>query len=149
MEVIRGLGALRAPSRAAGQARGVGGFCVPQARTAASSATAGVEGASGAEEVGLAGMLALQEMPDRDVADRAARRRGQDLLAALAAMQRAMLGLGDGDGARLEQLAAGVPRADDPALRDVVAAIALRARIEAARLAMRSEDDLRDSIESS
>ena len=149
MEVIRGLGALRAPSRAAGQARGVGGFRVPQARTAASSATVGLEGASGAEEVGLAGMLALQEMPDRDVADRAARRRGQDLLAALAAMQRAMLGLGDGDGARLEQLAAGVPRADDPALRDVVAAIALRARIEAARLSMRSESNSPNTIESS
>lgn len=143
MEVIRGVAAMRAPSRAAGEARGVGGFRLPQARTAATSPAAAVA------EVGLAGMLALQEMPDRDVADREARRRGQDLLVALAEMQRAMLGLGDGDAARLEQLAARVPMAGDAGLRAVVAAITLRARIEAARLSMRSAGNSSESIESS
>ena len=149
MEVIRGVGAVPAQLGATRQARGPSGFRVPQARTAATSATVGLEGASGVEEVGLAGMLALQEMPARDAADRDARRRGKDLLSALAEIQRAMLGVGVGDPARLEQLAVGVPRADDPALRDMVAAIALRARIEAARLSMRSESNSRNTIESS
>ena len=62
-------------------------------------------------------------------------------MAALAEMQRAMLGMAGGDAAGLERLAANVPVAGDPVLREVVAAIALRARVEAARLAMRPAID--------
>jgi hypothetical protein len=87
-------------------------------------------------ETSLAGLLAMQEALDGGPArDRAARRRGLDLLAELAALQRDLL---DGDPgaarlARLAGLAAGVPDAADPRLREAVAAIALRARVEAAR----------------
>lgn len=151
MTVINGVGGVRAPSNGTRPARGPSGFRVAQAQTAATGPAAGVE------EIGLAGMLALQELPDRDVADREARRRGQDLLAALAEMQQAMLGLGlglgqglgQGDPARLTRLTAHVPTAADPALRDVVAAIALRARIEAARHSRRFEDDSGKTIETS
>ncbi len=143
MEVIRGVGPTAGPAGTTRQARGASGFRVPQARTMAAGR------ASGVEAVELAGMLVLQELPDRDAVDREARRRGQDLLAALAEMQQAILGAGEGDAARLEQLAATVPVAGDPGLRAVVAAIALRARIEAARLSMQSQRDSQDSIESS
>jgi hypothetical protein len=57
------------------------------------------------------------------------------LLAELAALQREVLA-GAPDAARLARLtgmAAEVPEAADPRLRDAVAAIALRARVEAAR----------------
>lgn len=143
MVLIRGLGPVPAPASGVRPVRAPSSFRLPSARSAAAGPAAGVE------EVGLAGMLALQELPDWAAADRDARRRGQDLLTALAEMQRAMLGLGDGDPARLERLAASAPMAADPGLRDVVAAIALRARIEAARLCVSPEDDSRNSIESS
>ncbi|MBN8890954.1 MAG: hypothetical protein J0H91_11760, partial [Rhodospirillales bacterium] len=92
--------------------------------------------------VSLAGMLALQEMEEGEVRDRAARRRGQDLLAQLAGLQRALLAA-SGPGAaeasagaalhRLSTLAEAVPQAADPRLRQAVAAIVLRSRVELAR----------------
>lgn len=85
-----------------------------------------------AEAIGLPGMLLLQEQPD--TADRQARRRGQDILAALAELQRALLGDGAVDAARLTALVANLPQAADPALRAAVQAIALRARIEVAHI---------------
>ncbi|MCC6719734.1 MAG: hypothetical protein IT555_17770 [Acetobacteraceae bacterium] len=127
MVVIRGVGAAGPVGADGRQARAAGGFRLPQARPAAAGLAAGVE------EVGLAGMLALQEMPERESADRQARKRGRDLLAALTAMQRGMLGLDGGDAGELARLAADVPAADDPGLRAAVDAIALRARIELAR----------------
>ena len=126
-DAIRGVAAAQAAAGAPRQMRGPSGFRVPQARAAATGPAPGVE------EVGLAGMLALQEVPDPELADREARRRGLDILVALAELQRALLGPGGADPARLAALAAAVPQADDPALRAVVAAITLRARIEAAR----------------
>jgi len=126
-EAIRGVATGQAVAGAARQTRGPSGFRVPQTRATA------VGLAHGVEEVGLAGMLALQELPDPALADREARRRGQDILAALAALQRALLGPGGADAGELAALATAVPQADDPALRAVVAAITLRARIEAAR----------------
>jgi len=126
-EAIRGVATGQAVAGAARQTRGLSGFRVPQTRATA------VGLAHGVEEVGLAGMLALQELPDPALADREARRRGQDILAALAALQRALLGPGGADAGELAALATAVPQADDPALRAVVAAITLRARIEAAR----------------
>jgi hypothetical protein len=87
-------------------------------------------------EASLAGLLALQEEAGGgDVRDRAARRRGRDLLGELAALQRDLLAGAPGAD-RLERLAAmaeSLPEAADPRLRDAVAAIALRARVEAAR----------------
>ncbi len=89
----------------------------------------------------MGGMLALQEMPGEEVADREARRRGHDLLEALAAMQRGLLGLEGADPRRLARLAEAVPAASDPGLREAVAAIALRARIEAVRAEMARQGD--------
>ena len=69
------------------------------------------------------------------VADREARRHGHDMLAALAELQRALLGGGD-DGAalqRLAELAAAVPHATDPRLAAMISAIVLRVRVELAR----------------
>jgi len=142
-EAIRGVTAGQAVAGAPRQMRGPSGFRVPQARTAAAGPAPGVE------EVGLAGMLALQELPDPALADREARRRGHDILAALAELQRAMLGPGEADTAGLVALAAAVPQADDPALRAIMAAITLRARIEAARHCVARAGKSTDSIESS
>ena len=82
-----------------------------------------------------ASMLALQEFGSESVTDREARRHGKDMLAALAALQRALLGGGDDTVAlqRLTQLTAAVACADDPRLAALVAAIVVRARVELAR----------------
>jgi len=87
-------------------------------------------------EASAAGLLTLQEdAAPGDVRDRAARRRGYDLLAELAALQRELLAGDPGADrlARLAVLAEQVPDATDPRLRDALAAIALRARVEVAR----------------
>ena len=87
-------------------------------------------------ETSLTGLLALQEEVDGGpVRDREARRRGRDLLAELAALQRDLLSGGPGSArlARLVDLADAVPEAADPRLREAVSAIVLRARVEAAR----------------
>ncbi len=83
----------------------------------------------------LAGLLALQEHSASRARDRAARRRGEDLLALLAALHHALLA-GTSASELLHQLAAltkGAPLAADPHLAGVVAALVLRARIEIAR----------------
>lgn len=106
---------------------GGGGFSVGGSTPAGTPAS--VAGAS------LSGLLALQEAGGDSVQDRAARRHGHDLLAELSALQRDILS-GPPDPARLSHLstlAANMPDAADPALRDIVAEIALRARIEIAR----------------
>jgi len=107
-EAIRGVATGQAVAGAARQTRGPSGFRVPQTRATA------VGLAHGVEEVGLAGMLALQELPDPALADREARRRGQDILAALAALQRALLGPGGADAGELAALATAVPRPTTP-----------------------------------
>lgn len=130
--MIRGVGG-PAPVVGGGRAaRGGGGaFRVPdRAQGAEASAVAP------AMAVGLSAMLALQEMPDPTVGDREARRHGQALLDELSALQRSMLAGGAPDPGRLARLAAAVPSATDPRLRETVAAIALRARIELARAEM-------------
>lgn len=106
------------------------GFHLPLQQPAGPAATAP------AAEVALSGMLALQELEQGEVQDREARRRGQDLLTELAALQRAVLAGPGADTASLHRLAAlaqSVPQAADPRLRQVVAAIALRSRVELAR----------------
>jgi hypothetical protein len=126
----------RAGPRAA--ARG-GGFSV--ADSGATPASVGTNEAEHVAEASLGVLLALQEAATGggDVRDRAARRRGHDLLAELAALQRAVLAGDPGEDrlSRLADLAEQVPEAADPRLRDVLAAIALRARVEVARYASR------------
>jgi hypothetical protein len=80
-------------------------------------------------------MLTLQELGGETIQDREARQHGQDMLAALADLQRALLSPG-GDAAvlaRLAELAASVPRATDRRLAAMVSAIMVRVRVELAR----------------
>jgi hypothetical protein len=83
----------------------------------------------------LAGLLALQETLPDAARDRAARRHGRDMLAALAGLQRALLGGGDAAAAleRLAGLVGNMAPAADPALATVLAALTLRCRVELAR----------------
>jgi hypothetical protein len=117
-----------APRKAAAKSR----FAVPHdaaAETAAPAESAAIGG--------LEAILLLQEASDASVADREARRHGRDLLAALAALQRAILAAGGETGAVLAHLATlaeiSPMEARDPALRAVVAAVVLRAKVELAR----------------
>lgn len=107
------------------------GFSVPDPAPAETASVPAGELAP----VALGGMIALQELGDECAEDRAARRRGHALLAALAALQRALLTeAGDPEPlARLAGLAEQVPAAADPRLREAVAAIVLRARVELAK----------------
>ena len=110
-------------------AQAAGGFSL-------SAGTPSGTNAAAAAPVSLGAMLALQEAGAEPARDRAARRHGQAMLQLLAALQRAMLQGEGGDEAelaRLASLSAEVPVASDPALRQVVAAIALRASVELAR----------------
>ena len=70
--------------------------------------------------------------------EREARRRGQGLLAALAALQRDLLSGGDGSEAlqRLADLTATAADPDDRQLGAILNAITLRARVELARRGM-------------
>ncbi len=85
--------------------------------------------------VSLSGMLALQELETEPVEDRTARRRGQDMLAVLAALQRALLaGVADsGALERLAELTRGLPEPRDPRLRAVLDALMVRVHVELAR----------------
>ncbi len=107
------------------------GFFVP-----AETAGPGRAGAAAAPAAtSLDSMLALQEADIETVEDREARRHGHDMLAALAELQRALLGGGGDDAAlqRLGDLAASVRHATDPRLAAMVSAIGLRVRVELAR----------------
>jgi hypothetical protein len=117
----------RASSRAATRS----GFSVPLQPAAAGMATAANEVVAPA----LASMLTLQELGGETIQDREARRHGQDMLAALADLQRALLLPADDAGvlARLAELAASVPRATDRRLAAMVSAILIRVRVELAR----------------
>ena len=117
------------------------GFTVPAAAARAASGRAG--GASAVTDAGA--MLALQEEVGRDAdrpgesADREARRHGQDILEALAALQKDLLKGGPGgDLSRLTALAGMMPAAHDPVLARVLSSIRLRAQLEILRLSPRS-----------
>ena len=135
MDPINGIGptGIVGAAQARGRARGTG-FRMADGLAAPAAGPAGE--AEEVAEASLAGLLALQEELDGGtVRDRGARRRGRDLLEELAALQRDLLS-GAPDPARLARLAGmadTVPEAADPRLRDVVNAIVLRARVEAAR----------------
>lgn len=133
MTVLDGIGPIVPAARgpASVPVRG-GGFAVPSGRGEAAASPAA---AADVSEVTLGGMLALQEAESGSVRDREARRRGQEMLAELLRLQRGLLeGRRDLAALRhLAELAADVPEAADPALRQAVADVALRARIELAR----------------
>jgi hypothetical protein len=108
-----------------------GAFAVPTE----SSATGHAEAATETEEIALTSMLSLQEFGGDAAADREASRRGEDMLSALAELQRALLGGVDTVETmrRLAELAAAVPRAANPQLAALVSAISIRVRVELAR----------------
>ena len=132
MTGIDGIGRATPTRSSAGVKRPrTAGFAVP----AESPTTGHAEAATQTEEIGLTSMLSLQEFGGDAATDREASRRGEDMLSALAELQRALL-----DGVdtvetmqRLAELAAAVPRAADPRLAALVSAINIRVRVELAR----------------
>jgi hypothetical protein len=128
---IEGIGGPAAPRTPTRTATAKPGFFVPPEpagtdQTAAAAAPLATSPGS---------MLTLQELGGETPADRQARRHGQDMLAALAELQRALLGDSDNTQAlqRLTDLAAAVPLAADRRLAAMVSAIVVRVRVELAR----------------
>jgi hypothetical protein len=113
------------------QVRSSQSFIAPEEAAADQPVTSSAE----TQETSLATMLALQELNGEAVEDRQARRRGQDMLALLARLQRDLLAGADDATSlqRLAQLAAVAPAATDPRLAAAVAAIVLRVQVELAR----------------
>ncbi len=113
------------------------GFVVPSDAGGAPPAGVGAPSPiARAAPVGAALMLALQEDVTAGTGDREARQHAHQLLAALADLQRALLSGGGGDALqRLSLLAEQASQATDPTLRQVVASIRLRARLELGRAA--------------
>jgi hypothetical protein len=128
IEGVGRLGVSRLGAR--GTVRTSAGFAVPGDLAVASHAAG-----EAAPTAALGSMLTLQELGGEAAEDREARRHGQDLLAALAGLQRALLTSGDDTAAlqRLAELAAVVPRAADRRLAAMVSAIIVRVRVELAR----------------
>ncbi|WP_135470122.1 flagellar assembly protein FliX [Crenalkalicoccus roseus] len=131
---MRGIGSVGAPTGPAarrGGRLGARGFGVAAEGAPAAQAA---YGATGVAALSGAGLLALQAMEDPAARDAAARRRAEAMLDELRDLQ---LGLLDGaaEMGRLRRLAALRVGEDgaDPALREVVQGIALRAAVELAR----------------
>ena len=117
----------RAVSRAASRS----GFMMPPEPADTSQAAAVAETSA----MSPASMLSLQEVGGETVEDREARRHGNDMLAALGDLQRALLTSGGDAGAlqRLMQLSASETRATDPRLAALISAIVVRVRVELTR----------------
>ena len=90
--------------------------------------------AAPAAPASLAGLLAMQETASTEAADHAARRHGEAIMRDLQSLQLALLRGGAGAARPLASLARDAPSAADPRLAAVLAAIQLRAEVEAARL---------------
>ena len=120
-------------------------FTVPVAAAPqASGPQASGQAGNAARVVDAGAMLALQEEAGWDAdhagasSDREARRHGQEILEALAALQRDLLTGNPAQGlSRLAILAEMAPGAHDPALARVLSSIRLRARLEILRLTPR------------
>jgi hypothetical protein len=128
VEAVRGYGLA---GRAAARARaGASGFRLP----AAEAEPAAAEAAAPLAAVTASALLGAEAAPSPAERDAAARRRGGALLDALAELQRGLLGGGARRAAlgRLAALAEGESGAD-PALREILGQISLRARVELAR----------------
>ena len=146
MTRISGTGASSGRSLAAtGMPRsggtGAGGFVMPVSGGGTLGEPASAKADAAAPTQGLSAMLAVQETALAGVSvaqprDRQARRRAQDLLSALAGLQRSLLGAGDAamQHEALRALLQDMPVAADPALAAIVGAIALRAEVELARI---------------
>lgn len=119
---VGGPGGAAGPSRTA---RRGGAFSLP----GAAGTTAGVAAAGG-----VGALFAMQEALTPRERDDAAQRRGQALLEEMEALRRDLLrgAIPQARLARLALLSDGESGAD-PALREVVEALALRARVEMAR----------------
>ncbi len=131
------------PTQPASRAGGSGtGFVVP-AGSLPIIQPAPVQGRDVSKLMDASAILALQEEVGREAAgtdaaaDREARRRGRDILDALAAVQKDLLVGVNLEGAltRLNALADVPFSSSDPGLAGVIAAIRLRARLELIRLA--------------
>lgn len=131
MSGIRGITPGSGPAAPARAGRGGSGFRLSVTEEAP-TARAGAAAAAQAVDFGL---LSLQEGSTAEERDARARKRGLALLQELQEVQMALLG-GRLDPARLARLASLSvgEQAADPALAEAVAAIALRARVELARL---------------
>jgi len=92
-------------------------------------------GLSSVATIGLDSMLALQAVDEAMERDRAARKRGTAMIAALTGLQRAMLAEEDPSLAlrALDQLTTDSRLADDPGLGAILRAVVLRSRVEIAR----------------
>ncbi len=135
MQGIGRLGGIGAATPARGRARaGTDGF-----RIAAEEGGAAREAAEagGIAPAGL-GLLALQEYGSGAERDAAAHRRASDILAELTALQCDMLGGRPPDAARLRRLVESGEAGADPALRELVQGVVLRAQVELVR---RSPDE--------
>lgn len=108
-----------------GQGFSVGPHCQP-------ATTSSAQAMDSAE---LPALLCIQEHDGDDPKDRGAKRRGRDLLRALAELQRTLLSAAGEAAAldRLGELASTPADASDPRLAHILAAIVLRARVEMAR----------------
>jgi hypothetical protein len=109
-------------------ARGGSGFAVAEE-------SAGVAMSAATVPLAPAAMLALQELDSQTVQDREARKKGEAVLLALTALQRARLG-GSGSTANLAEVlaaAGAMTSAQDPRLVGILEAVMLRARVELAR----------------
>jgi hypothetical protein len=107
-------------------AAGAGAFRLDE-----TSVSSGAAPTTAPTEISLAGLLALQADDAGEARDRSARRRGRELMDAMAALQRAMLS-GEIDQDQLHDLAAlvaDVPDAADPRLRAVMEDVVLRVRV--------------------
>ena len=127
--VIKGMGNVAPPASSKGRT-GTSGFTVAAGSAAATAALSAA--------APLDGLLLLQEAEHAPDRDRRAHKHGRAVLDALARLQLALLG-GDPDSTALRTLAALIeqaPAADDPALRTMLGAIALRAEVELARAGM-------------
>lgn len=128
VDAIRGYGmAARGPARAA---RGQAGFRLREAAPAGEVAEA-----TGIATAAPAGLGALNAGPTAGERDAAAARRGHALLAEMTGLQAGLLSGRVPESAlrRLAHLAEGEAGAD-PALRELMEGISLRARVELARL---------------
>ena len=135
---VSAVGWIRAPNAVVAanpSAARHGGFSISDDDPASASGEVAVAGPTGkTASVSASLMLALQESVTSEIGDRDARRHGQELLAALAELQRALLS--DDHGAalgRLLLLVRTTPTATDPELVRAINSIRLRARIELVR----------------
>ena len=137
MATIDGLGPagpLRPATRPGTPARRSEGFAVPEQGEPAAVAADPAAVGQASRVAGQEALQMLQEAPAPLARDRAARRRAQELLQALAARQRALLAGGEAEAiSLLESLLHDPPLAADPVLADLAAAVTLRVRVELAR----------------